>query len=137
MTRTERHDLLQICRKAATKAAEEFTRQRGERITAECDKLGIPRWAQPQISEPHWYGRSENAVAQRRAELTRVANSKIDQLLKEAKHAIEAKSVEIQTRLTADGLTSADARTFLEAMPTPAELVPMVTIADVQKQLDQ
>ena len=172
MTRTERQDLLQICRqqervakaqadavaarrraefqaqlariyswdendiwKAATKAAKQFTLECGERIAAECDKLGIPRWAQPQLGEPQWWGRGENAVAERRAELTRVANTKIDQLLKDAKHAIAAKSVEIQTRLLADGLTSADAKMFLEAMPMAAELMPVVTVEDVQKQL--
>jgi hypothetical protein len=172
MTRTERQDLLQICRqqervakaqadavaarrkaefqaqlarvyswdendvwKAATKAAKEYTRQCSERIAAECDKLGIPRWAQPELGGPQWYGRGENAVAQRRAELTKVANTKIDQLLKEAKHAIEAKSVEIQTCLLADGLTSADAKAFLAAMPTPAQLIAVVTVEDVQKQL--
>jgi hypothetical protein len=172
MTRTERQDLLQICRqrervakaqayavaasrraefqsqlariyrwdenevwKAATHAANEVTRQCSERIAVECGKLGIPRWAQPELCPPQWYGRGENAVAQRRAELSKVANTKIDQLLKEARHAIEAKSVEIQTRLLADGLTSDDARVFLEAIPTPAQLMPAVSVENVQKQL--
>ena len=126
MTRTERTDLLQICRqrervaraeadavaarrraefqsqlariyswdkndiwKAATKAAKEFTRECSERITAECDKLGIPRRFQPQLGEPQWWGRGENAVAERRAELTKVANTRIDQHLKETIHAIQ------------------------------------------------
>jgi hypothetical protein len=172
MTRTERQDLLQICRhrervakaeadalaarrraefqaqlgrvyswdendtwKAATKTAREFTQECVERITAECDKLGIPRWAQPELGPPQWYGRGENAVAQRRAELTKVANTKIDHLLKETKHAIEAKSVEIQTHLIADGLASADAKTFLESIPTPAQLMPVVTVEEIQEQL--
>lgn len=172
MTRTERQDILQICRqrervakadavavaarhraefeaqlariyswdeddvwKAAAKAAKEATRQANEQIAARCEQLGIPSRFRPALDEPSWYCRGENAVAQRRAELTRVANTKIDQLLKEAKHAIEAKSVEIQTRLLADGLTSADARVFLKAMPTPAQLMPAVTVEDIQKQL--
>jgi len=172
MTRTERQDLLQICRqrervakaeavavaarhkadfqaqlarvysfdddevwKAATKAAKEFTRQCSERIAAECDKLGIPRWAQPELCGPQWYGRGENAVAPRRAELTKVANSKIDQHLKETIHAIQQASVEIQTQLVADRLTSADAKAFLESMPTPAQLMPPVTVREIQKQL--
>ena len=76
-----------------------------------------------------------NAVASRRAELTKVANTRIDHLLKQAKHVIEAKSVETQTQLLADGLTSADAKRFLETMRTPAELMPAVTVEEVQKLL--
>ena len=121
--------------KAATKAAKQFTLECGERITAECDKLGIPRRFQPQLGEPQWWGRGENAVAERRAELTRVANTKIDQLLKDAKHAIAAKSVEIQTRLVAEGLESAAAKAFLESMPVPSALLPPVTVEEIQKQL--
>jgi hypothetical protein len=174
MTRTERQDLLQICRhrlrvakaeadavaarrkadfqahlarvyhwdenqvwQAAIKAAKQFSRECGERIATECDRLGIPHWAQPHISEPYWFERSQNAVAQRRAELTKVANAKIDQLLKEAKHQIEANTVEFQTRLLAEGLTSDDAKRFLEGMPTPAQLLPTVSVEEVQKQLGE
>jgi hypothetical protein len=172
MTRTERQDLLQICRqrervakgeavsmaarrkaefeaqlareyswdeseiwKAAALAALEFTRQCSAQVAADCDKRGIPRWAQPRISEPYWYGRGENATRERRAELTRVANAKIDQHLKETVHAIQRASVEIQTQLVAGGLTSADAKAFLESMPTPAQLMPVVTVEEIQKQL--
>jgi hypothetical protein len=74
-------------------------------------------------------------VRERRAELTRVAHSKIDQRLKQAKHGIERASVEFQTRLLADGLESAAAIAFLEAMPTPAQLMPVVTVEEIQKQL--
>ncbi len=172
MTRTERQDLLHICRqrervarteavavaarrraefqaqlariyswdendiwKAATEAANECTRQCSERIAAECDKLGIPRWARPELSRPYWHGRGEAAVAQRRAELTKVANTRIDQHLKETIHAIQRASVEIQTQLVAEGLTSDGARAFLESMPTPAQLMPAVTVEEIQKQL--
>ena len=116
MTRTERQDLLQICRRrervakadaisvaarqkadfeaqlarvyrfdedavwqAANKAAQKVARQANEQVAARCQQLGIPRWAQPEILPPHWYGRGENATRQRRAELTRVAHAKIDQ----------------------------------------------------------
>jgi hypothetical protein len=123
--------------RAATKAAVEVTRQCNEQVVAECAKLGIPRWAQPELITPHWYGRGENAVAQRRAELTKVASSKIDQHLKATIHAIQRGSVEIQTKLVAEGLTSADAKAFLESMPTPAQLMPVVTVEEIQKQLGE
>jgi len=82
-----------------------------------------------------WWGRGENAVRERRAELTRVAYRKIEQLEKEAKLQIERASVEIQTRLVADGLESAAAKAFLEEIPSAAQLVPVVSVEDVQKQL--
>jgi hypothetical protein len=172
MTRTERQDLLQICRQrervakaeavaiaarrkaefeaqlariyhfdedaiwqAAHKAAKRAALEATEQVAAQCRQLGIPLWAQPEISEPHWWGRGENATRQRRAELTRVAHAKIDQHLKEAKHAIECASVEIQTQLVAGGLESADAKAFLEAMPAAAKLMPMVTVEEIQDQI--
>jgi hypothetical protein len=172
MTKTERQDLLQICRQRervakgeavavaaqhkatfaaqlarvyhfdedavwqeATRVAKEAARHAQEQVAARCQRLSIPRWAQPELSEPHWYGRGENAVAQRRAELTKVAHAQIDQHLKETIHAIQRASVEIQTQLVADGLTSADAKAFLESMPSPAQLMPVVTVEEIQKQL--
>jgi len=172
MTRTERQDLLQICRQrervakadavavaaqhkaafaaqlarvydfdedsvwqAAERAAAEVTRQAQEQVAARCQQLGIPHWAQPELSEPHWYRRGENAVRERRVELTKVAHTKIEQRLKETVHAIQRASVEIQTQLVAEGLTSDDAKAFLETMPTPAQLMPVVTVEEIQKQL--
>jgi hypothetical protein len=50
-------------------------------------------------------------------------------------HAIQQSSVDIQTKLVAEGLTSTDAKAFLESMPMPAQLMPAVTMEEVQKQL--
>jgi hypothetical protein len=121
--------------RAAAEEAKLATQQANERISARCQELGIPRRFQPSLSEPYWFDRGENAVAKRRAELRQVANTKIDQLLKDAKLAIERASVEIQTKLVAEGLKSAEAKAFLESMPTPAELLPAVSVDEVQKQL--
>jgi hypothetical protein len=172
MTRAERQDPLDVCRKRervakagavaeaarrkadfetqlariysfdedpvweeAMRAAKEVARQSEEQVAARCRQLGIPSWAQPEMGSPHWYGRGEAAVRERRVELTKVAHARIDQHLKEAKHAIESASVEIQTRLIAESLTSEDAKAFLESMPAPAQLMPVVTVEEVQKQL--
>jgi hypothetical protein len=172
MTRTERQDLLQICRQrervakseavavaaqrkaafaaqlariyhfdedavwqAAYQAAKEAGQKAYEQVLVRCQELGIPRWAQPEIAEPYWRNRGENAVRERRVELNKVAHAKIEQLLKETIHIIQRASVEIQTKLVADGLTSADAKAFLESMPTPAQLMPVVTVEEIQKQL--
>jgi len=74
-------------------------------------------------------------VRQRRAELTRVAYRKIDELEKEARLQIERAAVDIQTKLVADGLESTKARTWLEAMPTAEQLMPTITVEELQQQL--
>jgi hypothetical protein len=172
MTRTERQDLLQICRqrervakaeaaavaarhkadfeaqlariysfdedevwKAAHQAVKEAYAEAHKIVAARCDQLRIPHWAQPEEGQPHWWGRGENAVRERRVELTKVAHAKIDQLLKEARHIIEARSVEAQTHLLADGLTSDDAKAFLETIPTPEQLMPVPTVDEVSRLL--
>ena len=121
--------------KAATEAANECTRQCSERIAAECDKLGIRAGAAAEYQGRTGTDAAKPPVAQRRAELTKVANTRIDQHLKETIHAIQRASVEIQTQLVAEGLTSAGAKAFLESMPTPAQLMPIVTVEEIQKQL--
>jgi hypothetical protein len=66
-------------------------------------------------------------------ELRRGAYHRIDALEKEAKHAIERASLEIQTKLLADGPESAEAQAFLAAMPAAEQLTPPVSIAEVKQ----
>jgi hypothetical protein len=171
MTRTERQDLLQICRQReraaksdavavaakrkadfaaqlsadysfdqdevwnqAHAAAEEATQKAQEEVVKRCCELGIPRSFAPTLSLS-WYGRGENASALRRAELIRVAHTKIDQLEKEARHEIARASVDIQTQLMAAGLESPEAKVFLDAMPTADQLMPAFTVEQAKKQL--
>jgi hypothetical protein len=171
MTRTERQELLQICRqrervaksdaaavaakrkadfaaqlaadysfdqdevwRQAHAAAEEATEKAQEEVARRCRELGIPRSFAPTLYLG-WSGRGENASASRRAELTRVAHTKIDQLEKEARHEIARASVDIQTQLMAAGLESTDAKAFLDAMPTADQLMPAFTLEQAKKQL--
>ena len=120
--------------KQAKAAADTAVEQAQNEIAQRCVELGIPRRFAPALNLA-WWGRGENATAGRRAELTRVAHTRIDQLEKKARLEIERASVDVQTRLVADGLASADARAFLEAMPTADQLMPVVTVEQIQKQL--
>jgi hypothetical protein len=86
---------------AAREAVKRATEQANQLIRGRCQELGIPRPFQPSLSEPYWFDRGENAVSQRRAELTHVADSKI----------------------------------VLEAMPTADQLMPNVTVEEIQNQL--
>jgi hypothetical protein len=45
---------------------------------------------------------------------------------------IERSSLELQTRLLADGLESAEAKAFLESMATPEQLIQQVTVEEIQ-----
>src|SRR5262249_16132529 len=100
--------------KRAFEMTQAVVERAGNEIACRSRELGIPADLAPTVGE-HWHGRGENATRERRAELTRVAHRKIDQLEKEAKLEIERTSVEIQTRLVADGLESADAKAFLDS----------------------
>ncbi len=85
-------------------------------------------------TEPGGVGAKTLAV-ERRTELRRVAYTKIDELEKHAKLAIDRQSAETQTKLLADGLTSEDARRWLESMPTAEQLMPPVSMAEIRKRL--
>jgi hypothetical protein len=121
--------------KQAQERVEATWKKAAEEIAARCQELGIPREFAPALGRPEWWSRGQNALRSRRAELTRVAYSRIDQMQKEAKLKIEQNSLEIQTRLLAGGLESAEAKAFLEAMPSADELMPAITVAEVQRAL--
>ncbi len=126
----DKDDVWRQAMTAANEAAEAARRQIDERSR----ELGIPAAFRPEIGL-NWWGRGENASRERRTELRRVAYTKIDELEKHAKLAIDRQSAETQTKLLADGLTSEDARRWLESMPTAEQLMPPVSMADIRKQL--
>jgi hypothetical protein len=120
--------------KQAHADAHSAAKQAQEIIARRCEERGIPRWAAPSLNL-YWHGRGENAVKSRRQELTKVAHSKIDQREKEAKLAIDKASVETQTKLLVASLECSEAQAFLAAMPTVAQLMPPVSLQEVQKQI--
>lgn len=72
--------------------------------------------------------RGQNASAKRRAELRTLGNAQIDELLKKAKHEISRSSLAVQTQILAGGLDTPAARAFLESMPTPEALMPVLNV---------
>ena len=115
--------------------AKEACRKANEEIVHEAEALGIPREFAPSLLTPYWLERGENITRGRRFELTKVAYSRIEQMASEAKLRIDRASVEIQTRLLADSLESADAKAFLETMPTAEQLMPAITVEEMQTTL--
>jgi hypothetical protein len=107
----------------AKAAMDEATAKANREIDARCAELGIPRAFRP--GEVHgWLGRRENSTAERRAELRQVATSAIKALAAEANQAIDIGVLEASTALLVDGLTSEDARRWLDSLPTVEALMP-------------
>src|SRR5215217_6653965 len=83
---------------------------------------GFPPQFAPSL-QMHWQNRGENHDPQRRAELRRVAQTRIEALLEAANAEIEKKSVAAQETLLAGGLSAAAAAALIE-MPSIEELLP-------------
>jgi len=120
---------------AAMRAAMDAYHEAVAMIERRCEDLGIPKAFAPSLAPPAWWSRGENAVAARRVELRKVAQTRIAALVKAAKVQIEQASLETQTTLVAGGLDSDAARAFLDAMPTPEALMPRLSMAEVQTAL--
>lgn len=96
-------------------------------IAERCRDLGVREEFRPGLSLS-WYGRGANGDAQRRAELRKVAQTRIAAESKRAKHAIEVRTTDVLTELAAGALHSDEAHAFLASIPTPAELMPTLDI---------
>jgi hypothetical protein len=117
--------------KAAKAATDLALKAANEQISATCATLGIPQEFAPSLGG-YWSNRGQNASAQRRAELTKVAVSRIEERYRSALTTIEAKSAEVQTRILVGGLTSEDARAFVESIPSAAALMPTITLVEIE-----
>jgi hypothetical protein len=114
----------------AHRAAEAAMVGLNDRIRQVVAALGIPAEFAPTACLV-WYGRGENAAAERRAELRRVAQTRLEALAASAKGAIEERLLEVETELVREGLTSAGALAFLDRMPAAEELMPPLTLGDL------
>lgn len=119
----------------AVDAAKRATADAQKVIRARCRELGIPVEFAPSVHFD-WYGRGQNAVKERRTELRKVAQSKIEAITLAAKTRIERMSMEAQTEVIASGLESAAARAFLNEMPPIEQLMPPVDPVEVKALVD-
>jgi hypothetical protein len=100
-------------------------------IRARCQDLGIPARFAPSV-DIGWSARSpEFRAAGRRAELRKLAQSRVETLTKTAKTMIDRQALDAETALLAGGLESEDARAHLVAMKTVEELMPTLTLDDI------
>ncbi len=122
--------------KGAHALAEQAVKDAQVVIEERCRELKIPKEFAPTI-HMGWFGRGENAVRERRAELRTTAKARLDALEATAKTEIERISVNGQTDLIADGLSSEAAQAFLEQMPSTEALMPVLELNQVQGLLEQ
>jgi hypothetical protein len=114
----------------ATQAAKEAQAKVKER----CRELGIPDRFAPSIYRPGWCSTGQQATKERRTELRQLARTQIDAMIKAGKRKVEEASLDVQTRIIASGLTE-QAKEFLEAMPTPEQLMPRLSLGELEKML--
>lgn len=117
-----------------TAEAKRIVKEADAEIARRCKSLGIPAEFRPSLNLG-WYNRGQNASHQRRAELRKVAQTRVLALEKQAKVIIERKSVETQTEILVSGLETAAARAFLAAMPTVESLMPPLDLKALEAAL--
>jgi hypothetical protein len=110
-----------------TRAAKDQVDKADAEIARICRERGVPEEFRPGLSLG-WYGRGENAIGARRAELRKLAKAKIDAIEADAVAAIELHSARALTKLVAGGLQSRDALAFLESLPTAEQLMPPLSV---------
>jgi hypothetical protein len=121
------------------KAAMEFAREAAEearkQVDARAAELGIPENFRPGLNV-YWHSRGRDGTRERRAELRRVAKTRIEALETEAIVKIELHTAETITRIIAHGLTSTAAREFLDSLPPVETLMPPLNAATVANMLE-
>jgi len=125
----EQFDARDEVRRETVERLEQDVLALNERIADEIEARGVPR--RSPTAHVAWLSRGENITAERRAELRKVATTRIAAEAKLAKVAVERASVDLQGELVAGGLESGEARSFLERMPKADALLPRLDVAEL------
>jgi hypothetical protein len=115
----------------AVAIAKEACDKANAQIQACCPDLGIPAKDAPQL-ELGWQARSSQYEnSSRRAELRKLAETRIAALIKEGKAAAQASSLKVQEHLILGALRSDEAKALFDAMPTVEQLMPALQLEDL------
>ena len=112
---------------AIMEQADAVSQEADAKVQAILDAAGVPKQFRPTY-RAYWSGRGENALAERRNELRRAAYARIAADGQAARLEIERTSLDVQTELLAEGLTTGAARRFLASMPTADDLMPRLDV---------
>jgi hypothetical protein len=116
--------------KQAVEEAKVVVNAANAKIQDRCEELGVWEKCRPSLSIG-WAKRGENALAERRVELRRVAYTRIDERARQAKFEIDAWAADTATRIIAGGLESAEAAAFLNGMTEINELMPRISLPEL------
>ena len=125
---------VELAAQETIETARKAERQLQQEIAESWKERGLPKEFMPQTYFG-MSGRGSNALSERRTELRRVATTRAEALAQKAKVAIETSEAAMLTELAAGGLTSDEAKEFLGKVPKPDELLPALTISEMQKEL--
>lgn len=117
--------------KEVTATAAKAVEHADQLIAEKCRELGIREEFRPSISLS-WYSRGENGNSKRRAELRKVAQTRIAALGRRAKNDIDTAALERREALALGALESAEAQAFIASMPTVEALMPTLDIAELE-----
>lgn len=118
----------------AVEASVEAARKANEEINKRAAELGIPEEFRPKLAYS-WQRRGDNELATRRTELRRLAQAEITALEKVARVQIEQASVQAQTEIIANGLSSEDAIAFFNKLPAIETMMPVLDVTVIQAKL--
>lgn len=99
-------------------------------IARRAAEMGVPEQFRPSIGLDY-YSRGGNGMASRRAELRKVAQTRLEADARKAKVEVDRRTAEICIQLASGGLSSPEAREFLDAMPRVDELLPNLRMPEL------
>jgi hypothetical protein len=121
---------------AAVKAVQPLVDKAQQRIAARCRELGIPTEFAPSL-DLHWSARGyANTLDKRRAELRRMAQTRVEAIERKAITEIEMSCLHAQEQIAIAGLTSDAARAFLERLPAFESLMPRLAFEEIAGEAD-
>jgi hypothetical protein len=117
--------------KEAVVIAEEALAKANAQIQAQCADLGIPAKDAPELLLG-WKARSPQYEDKaRRAELRKLAETRLTALTKTAKTAIQSAALATEEKLILGGLQSSEARESFASMPTVEQIMPPLSLEDL------
>ena len=121
---------------AAQKVAELEVGKAQALVAARCRELGIPDRFAPSLKLV-WRARGyDNLIDRRKAELRRMAQTRIAAEEQKAIVEIETSCLDAQTKLALASCTSDMARSFVESLPSVEALMPRLSYSEVAGEAD-
>jgi hypothetical protein len=122
--------------KAATEIAQKAVAEAQGAVAKRCEELGIPARFAPSV-HMSWHGRGENALAERRTELRRVAKSAIAAMERATFTKIERDALDHRTQVVQMGFLSDAAKLFLESLTPIEDVIHALDFTEIEKKLEE